>query len=146
MASKTAQQLPVMTVQEPTRRLFRPEGWGVVEVEGVASAPEKSFEIELAEFLHDGESFVDGETMLKRAEEMGDLVGELHAEWIWEGRDTIQVEYRAFVLVIAGVVRSNPDGRRHVLCLYWCGDRWDSDWLWLEFDFNSNYRVVRLSK
>ena len=146
MADQTAQKLPVMTVQESTRHLFRPEGWEVVEVKGVAPVPRDSFEIELTEFLRDGESFVDGETMLKRAEEMGDLVGELHAEWIWKERDTIPVEYRAFVLVMAGVVRSHPDGHRLVLFLHWYEDRWYSFWRWLVHDFYSVYRVVRLSK
>ena len=41
-------------------------------------------------------------------------------------------------------VRRNPSGNRYVLYLNWNEDRWYSNWNWLENDFNSNYRVVRL--
>ena len=143
MGEKTAQtqQLPTMTVQP--RSKLAPEDWEIVED---VPAPDGPFEIRLDKLLRDDESRLDGEAGLKRAREMGDLVGESHTELILEQRDAIPTEYRAFGLIIAGTVRRDPSGYRCFLYLYWDGDRWHSYWSWLGYDFDSYSRVVRLCK
>ena len=142
MAESAVKELPKMTI-EPLSDDFEFSDWELVE--DVGPAPSE-FELELSEFLHDGESYVKGEIMLERAKEMGDLAGQRHAERIMRESQKIPVEWRAHSLVIAGTVRLFPVGYRYVLVLCWGGDRWYSRWYWLGYGLRSYSRVVRLCK
>ena len=113
-------------------------GWKCVEPVG---AGEGEFEPVLREFLREGETFIGGEEMVKRAKEQGALTGLLHAEAMLREPEKIPVECRKFALVFPEV-SVDPSGYRDVWYLDWVGVHWYLHYSWLDHDFNSNYRLV----
>jgi hypothetical protein len=102
-------------------------------------------ELELAGFLHQGESRVDGNEMVRRAKELGNQAGQLHAELLLRQRDEIPKEWQRFYLVFPGTTWRLPNGGLHVPYLYWCG-RWYLDWDWLGYNWGGGGRLVRVCK
>jgi len=117
-------------------------GWTCVEP---VEAEEAEFEPTLHEFLREGENFIDGEEMVKRAKEQGILTGLRHAEAMLRNQEKIPVEWRKYYLVFSEVWRS-PDGDRYAWSLYWDDGRWCLSYDWLERGFRSHYRLVASRK
>lgn len=115
------------------------DGWKCVEPVEVV---EGEFEPELQEFLREGESYVGGEEMVKRAK---DRTGLRHAEAMLREQDKIPADYRKYVLVFPEVWR-DPCSDRGVFCLSWGGGRWVLGYDWLSDGFGSSYRLVRPRK
>ena len=105
--------------------------------------------LKLSTFLKDGETYVNGEEMLRRGiedePELGPLAGYKHAEYLFNNQHLIPAGYRGKVLVFAGTVWQDPRGYRCVVCLFWDGERWRlrRDWLG-HADWHDYYRLVRL--
>jgi len=118
------------------------DGWTLVE-NAECSGTE---ELELAEFLHQGEGYVGGETMLARAKELGNRAGQLHAERLLRQQDEIPTQWREFYLVFSGTCWRGPDGDLYVPGLCWDGKRWYLDWDWMDYNWNSDDRLVRVCK
>ena len=98
--------------------------------------------------LHDGEEYVNGETMRLRAkEELGGLTGQHHLERMLRQTKDIPVELREFYLVAPGTLWRDSDGRLCVPFLRWYGGGWVLRFGWLDFgDWDSGARLVRLRK
>lgn len=133
-------ELPTMKLEVLPGFKFKP-GWGTVKDTGsVVGEPI----LTLSEFFLEGEEYVLGEEMLERAEEMGNLAGQFHAERLLEQQDQIPVEWRSHVLVFAGTVRRVNIEHLYVPYLFWDGRGWNLDFYWLDADFLSGDRLVRL--
>jgi len=135
---------PKITLKAPSSFEFdkAKDGWKLVE-NATCSGTE---ELELAEFLREGESYVGGNTMLARAKEQGNRAGQLHAERLLRQQDEIPTQWREFYLVFSGTVWRRPYGCLCVPYLYWLGGRWVLYWGWLECLWRSRDRLVRLCK
>lgn len=96
-----------------------------------------------------GEEYIFGAEMARRAEanisEMGTCAGQLHARKMLEQKDRIPVVWRQFCLVFLGTKWRSLQGRKCIIYLHWDGLRWDYDWRWLDSDFGSCCRLVRVS-
>lgn len=101
--------------------------------------------LELAEFLHDDESHVNGEVMLSRATELELMAGQRHAERMLGQVGQIPESWRTFVLVFPGTVWRDTHGRS-VPFLDWTGDEWHLYWGWLDNGWFRNGRLVSLCK
>lgn len=102
--------------------------------------------LELLSFLKRGESYVNGEAMKRRAEEQKANFGQLDAEWLFEHQDQIPKEFRKYYLAFPGTVWQDPYGDRRVAYLYWSDDQWCLNFSWLGNVWNSDYRLLCLSK
>lgn len=118
-------------------------GWKCIDP---VVAMDGEFEPVLQEFLRDGDNgCVGGEKMVKRAKEMGVLTGLRHAEAMLREQEKIPVEWRKHVLVFAEVWQSSY-GIRYVWCLYWRDGRWYLHCSWLDYVFDSIFRLVSARK
>lgn len=118
-------------------------GWKLLED---VKEPEiiEATKLELVPFLKEGESFVGGEEMVRRARgELRANLGQRHAEELLEHQDQIPVEWRGFYLVFPGTVWRLPDGRRRVAGLGWSGGHWGLGLDYLVMDWDSYARLVR---
>ncbi len=118
------------------------DGWVVVE-----NVPcEGNETLELAEFLHEGETWIGGEELVARAKEFGNLAGQLHAEKLLHQQAEIPAEWRDFYLVFPGTAWRHPGGGLYGPYLDWGGGRWCLDWGWLGYGWGRSGRLVRLCK
>ncbi|MEK7537295.1 MAG: hypothetical protein AAB584_02540 [Patescibacteria group bacterium] len=78
------------------------EGWELVED---ATSPVGTLELELSEFLKQGEDSVKGKVMRERAKKSGPMMlGERHARALFEKQERIPEAWRKFYLVFPGTV------------------------------------------
>jgi len=76
-------------------------GWTCVEL----VEAEEEFKPTLHEFLREGENFVNGEEMVRRAKEQDALTGLRHAEAMLRNQERIPIEWRKHYLVFSEVWR-----------------------------------------
>ena len=93
--------------------------------------PKKFPKLELVEFLEKGESYINGEEIIKRAVKLKADLNQYHAEYLLEHQDEIPEEWREFCIVFPATVWRHRGGRRYVPCLRWDGDRWYLSFDWL---------------
>lgn len=93
-------------------------------------------------FLKDGESSVDGKTMLSRiAEENGGAIGQEDVAFLSERRNNFPKEIRRYTLA-TGIHK--PGGPQDVSCFVWGdGDQWYRGWLFLEGQWDDHFLVLR---
>lgn len=102
--------------------------------------------------LRGSEFCVNHRTMMNRAKGMGNLAGQLHAEYLFAHQENISKKLKKFNLVFAGTVWRDSDGDLRMPCLYWENPDLDHDggWSlcfeWFGDHFFSNVRLARLSK
>lgn len=119
------------------------EGWELVED---AATPVGTLELELTEFLKQGEEYVKGDVMRERAKKSEPMLGERHARALLSQQECIPETWRKFYLVFSGTVWRARGGRLFVPYLDWCGGRWYLYFYWLEVDWSSRDRLVSLRK
>ena len=130
----------------PEDDLSVPEGWTLLADESVEE-PGGPVTLEDVAVLEGNESYVGGETMLKRAIKSGNRAGLRCAKALLRQQEKIPVEWRGNkILVFTGTVVRLRRGFRYVAYLYWFGVRWYLFWYWLVNFFNSYYRAVRCSR
>lgn len=118
-----------------------PEGWEVVE--DVSPSDFWVKDLEFFSFLKDGESYISGEAMRKRARaEKADL-GLVDGKYLLAHQEEIRVELRGKYIPLPGTVLRDPGGRLYVPCLCWDGDRWCLDFDWLALDWRDRGRLAR---
>ena len=118
------------------------DGWELLE--DIRFSPIDPAELELVSFLKPGESFINGDEMVRRARtELRANLGQRHAEYLMEHQKEIPVEFREYYLVFTGTVWCRSGGNRRVACLRWGGPRWVLHFHWLENDWGSYGRLVR---
>jgi len=115
------------------------EGWELVED---STAPVGTIELELNEFLREGEEFVKGEVMRERSKQLGFVLGERHARALLKRQDRIPEAWRQYYLVFPGTVWRDHDGFLGVPYLRWYGGQWDLGFRWIGGDFCRSGRVV----
>lgn len=121
------------------------EKWTLLEdVEGDIPEGVSTPNLELVEFLNEGESSVVGEEMKKRSVELNGHHGQKLAELLLRNQVQIPKEWRGKYLAFPGTVWQDPDGSRGVPCLDWSGDRWCLSFRWFDFGWGSDDRLVRL--
>lgn len=103
-------------------------------------------ELELVEILKSGETSIRGDEMAKRAIELDANSGQKHAEFILKHQDLIPKEWRSSYITFPGTVWQDSDGDRYIPCLDWRGECWFLYFFWLESDWDSNDRILRLRK
>lgn len=120
-----------------------PKNWEIIEdVEFDGSA----FTPEILSFLEEDEIGIDGKTLRNRAKKLGANLGLLHAEYLESHQDCIPEWCRWFDLVFPGtLVRVRKDGHG-IPCLFWNGKQWSLRFEWLDTEWNSEDRVVRMLK
>ena len=123
------------TVTGNFKRDMRKEGWTLLE-----NAPRRiSSVIDGVSFLKDGESFINGEELIRRAcMELDANYGQEDAEWLLEHQDMIPAELRKFYLVFPATKVRSPGGFRRVPGLGWGGDQWGLGFRWLDGDWRSD--------
>jgi hypothetical protein len=100
--------------------------------------------MELVEFLEQGESSITGNELLRRAKELGADGGLKQAQNMLKRQGKIPKEFGPYILVFGKP--EIRDGKIGFPCLYLGDDRWHLHFNWLEHDFNSYYRLVRFRK
>lgn len=115
------------------------DGW---EYLSDVKEPTGELALELVEFLKEGETFIKGEELVKRAKEKHILLGQRHAEALLKNQGAIPREWRKYYLVFPGSVLQGPDGLRCVPYLYCVGSRWCLVFHWLGYDFYFCDRLV----
>ena len=144
MADKAPFSHPTMTLQPPSDFRFdqtRKE-WTLVEDVVLIGNPK----LQLATFLLEGESSIDGYTILERAKKMGDCVGQHHAERMLDQEDNIPKGWRVFELLFFGTIWRDKHGHPLVPYLYHKEHEWNISWGWLNNKWGIGARLVRLSK
>lgn len=134
-----------VTIQISNNNPLQPpyDGWELVED---AATPVGTLELELAEFLKQGEDHIKGDVMRERAKKSGPMLGERHARAMLEKQERIPETWRKFYLVFPGTVWRGRGGSLSVPCLGWHGGRWCLYFRWLECDWSSCGRFVSLRK
>ena len=124
-------------------RDMRKEGWKLLE--HTPRRINSVTDLELVPILKSGETYVNGEEMLRRArEEFNANLGQEDAEWLLEHQNEIPKEWRSHYLTFTGTLWRGDGGSRGVSCLHWHGGRWRLDFGWLEGGWGSDDRVLRL--
>ena len=121
--------------------------WGTVKDVGpVVGEPR----LQLDRFFRPYETDVVGTEMLKRAEALGHLAGQSHAERLLDNQEDIRSQLRRYKLIFAGTVRRDPRISRRGLCvpyMFWQGG--GQEWLLvhslLKEKFRNYCRLVRLA-
>lgn len=121
------------------------EGWGLLEDVDEPSSISIA-DLGLVSFFKDGESYVRGEEMVKRAEKFGANLGQRHAELLLDHQNQIPKEWRDYYLVFPGTIWRGRDGDRYVQSLCWLGTPWNLGFLGLGLDWPSGGRLVRPCK
>jgi hypothetical protein len=103
-------------------------------------------ELELTPFLKDGENYVGGAEMVKRAKKLGGLTGLAHAKHLLDHQGEIPVEWRNFYLVFAGCECEDSGGLSRVPFLCFLVGQWHLDFYWLDDYFFGFFQLVRLCK
>ncbi|MBI2033928.1 MAG: hypothetical protein HYT13_02415 [Candidatus Liptonbacteria bacterium] len=121
------------------------EGWTLIE-----NTPRRITsvrDLEIVPFLKKGESYVNGEEMVRRARvEFDANYGQEDAEYVLEHEAEIPKEFRPYYLVFPGTVWQASRGGRHVPYLDGDGSRWSLDWDWLRGAWGLSGRLVRPRK
>jgi hypothetical protein len=119
------------------------EGWELVDG---SAGPTGTLELELAEFLKQGEDYVKGDVMLERAKKSGPMLGERQARALFEQQERIPETWRKFYLVFPRTVWRDRGGRLMVPYLGWYGRGWRLHFDWLGYDFRRHVRIASLRK
>ena len=144
--SEAAAVAGIDLVIEPEDDLSLPEGFTLLTDESVEE-PDGPITLEDVAVLEGSESYVGGEKMLGREKKAGKRAGLRAAKALLRQQHLIPVEWRGKkVLVFTGTVVRDRSGDRCVACLCWLGDRWYLYWFWLDLNFNSDCRAVRVSR
>ncbi len=126
-----------------SRDMAKEENWTLLE-DAREPWPISVANMELMPFLKEGENYVGGEEMVRRArKELNTNLGQRHAEFLLEHQNEIPEEFRQYVLVFTGTIWRDRDGDRGVPCLYWLSEQWYLDVDWLENGFSVDYRLPR---
>lgn len=144
----SAISLPIMTLKPRSGFVHdqRSENWELLE-EG-PQVQEGEPVLEVYGFLRDGETYVNGETVLGRASEMdGAESGQHHLERLLAQAKDIPKELRSFYLVATGTKWRGPGGNLYVPYLFWRGGRWVLYFYCVGHGhWSGRCRVVRLRK
>lgn len=144
----TATALPSVTLKPRTGFVHdkRSENWELLE-EG-PQVQEGEPVLDFYGFLRDGETYVNGDTVLARALEMeGEETGQHHLERLLAQAASIPAELRPYYLVATGTKWRYPGGNVYVPFLDFGDDEWVLYFrcvgrgLWGDYD-----RVVRVRK
>lgn len=144
----TATALPSVILKPPTGFVHdkRSENWELLE-EG-PQVQEGEPVLDFYGFLRDGETDVNGETVLARALEMeGEETGQHHLERLLAQAASIPVELQKFCLVATGTKWRHPGGYVCVPYLRFFVDEWVLGFLCVGGGYWSGIvRVVRVCK
>jgi hypothetical protein len=123
-----------------------PAGWKVI-------SDDLEPEINLAKLdlnycpVHDDESVINGDTLLKRAKEVNVLGSLGFAKLVLDaqkqGKDIIPPELRGKYIVCSRTILQGDNGSQRVACLYWNGEQWVLNFYWLRSCFYRNARLPR---
>ncbi len=128
-------------------------GWKGVEREGaLCGGPIDISRLEVVPFHEDGELWVPGEEMMRRARDAKNFPGcsewsQHHAEQLLLQAAELPKEWACEsgpALLFPDTTLLDEFGFRYVPYLVWDDGEWRLRWLWLVFDFNRFCRFLRL--
>ncbi len=96
---------------------------------------------EILPFLR-GEKSVKGDVMVDRAKKMNANLGKEECEHLLKHANEIPVALRSKVAFVFTGWRL-PGYSEYVACVFWRGDCWIQNWLWLDYDWLDGGRVLR---
>ena len=117
-----------------------PEGWTVVE--DVAPSVFDVSKMKPVSFLKEGESFIGGEEMRKRAIELKGNLGLADGQRMLDEPNKIPVELRNFSILLPGTVLRDLDGHLRVSYLSFLVGRWIPLFHGLVNDWDDNDRFA----
>lgn len=120
------------------------DGWTLLE--NTKPVKLKIKDLQLSEFLKNGEISINGDEMAKRAKESGSNFRQSEAEWLLKNQEKIPTEWQKYYIAFPGTVWRDSCGDRNVPFLFWRGDGWYLGFRWLEGDWDSIDRVLRSRK
>lgn len=118
-----------------------PNGWEIVE--DVEPSKFQIKDLEMVSFLENGEEYVKGEVLRKRAVGLKANLGLADAKYILDYQAEIPPEFRTKYFVFPGTLLRSPDGDLRVAYLGWDGERWCHNFNWVDVDFSVSDRLVR---
>ena len=141
MSKEIITTIPTVTLDSSSGLVkdWRKNGWELLEDTTIEENPE----LELVEFVEEGEVSVDGDEMLERACKIGNLAGQQHAERFLVKQDSIPEEWREFYPVFLGTRWRDDHGEFRVPYFDWGGGKWTLFWCYLNDQWGSLYRLVR---
>lgn len=98
---------------------------------------------ELVKILKDGETYVSGYEMLKRAKELGITSSKKEADYFLEHQKEIPEEWRDYYLIFPEYLLDDDDRDRQVAYFGWYGWHWVLNFGWLGSYFSDYDRFVR---
>ena len=98
------------------------------------------------EFLREGETGIETNEMMRRANEVGAVSGLGHALSLLENQGLIPKELRGKYLAFAGVEAVDFKDSLYAAFVYWNGEAWTLDWYWFGVNFSRDGLLVRTSK
>lgn len=107
---------------------------------------EREVVLDLVDFCEFGEVSVNGEAMLFRSKEKGDLAGGRAFRFLYNNHNRIPKDWRKFILVFPGTIWLGNLDLHNVQFLYWGGSGWCQDSRSLDCSFGHVCRVVRIRK
>lgn len=100
---------------------------------------------ELVPFHKEGEGWVTGKTMMRRAKKLSVSLGHEDCMFIFEHQDKISQDYFGLYLIFTAWCELSP--RKEVAYLSY-GNHWDLHFLWIsnKYEWDKNARLVRRVK
>lgn len=129
-------------------------GWNIEREGAFCEAPVDISKIELVPFHKDGEEWISGGEMMRRASDEKAFPGcqnwsQHHAEDILSRADELPADWARNdgpILLFPDTVLLGGGVGRYMPYLFWFGGRWRLHWFWFDDGFNQNCRFVRLRK
>ena len=90
---------------------------------------------ELLKVLKEGESYIKGEELIKRAKELNAASTQEDFDWFLAHQEEIPREWRDYYVVFADYTQRDCRGYLYVACLYFGGEQWDLSFRRLDGDW-----------
>ncbi len=103
-------------------------------------------DFELIPFLKNGESYIRGEEMLRRARGQNVDLSQEDAEWLLDHQHEIPEEFRTYYLLFLGSVWQIRNRDCFIPYLHWGDGKWCLSWVWLGCGWGSEGCFLRLRK
>ena len=105
-------------------------------------------ELEIVAFLGEDEVPISSDELILRAEKLHASLGERQWKFILEHEKDISPKCRDHFLLFLGTIKCDQFKRLRAPVLFWGRrtQKWIGGYVWLDYKFGSNYRLLRFYK